>query len=332
MKAIDWENGTLSLLDQRKLPFEETWIQYANPEEVASAIRDMVVRGAPAIGVTAIYGLVLALQNDPSKKNFDAACNVLAASRPTAVNLFDAITHMQMALQGWDWNQDPRNHAESIAIAYHQDDLHKNYSIGKHGAKFLEGKRNVLTHCNTGTLATSGFGTALGIVRQLHNENRLERVFADETRPYLQGARLTYWECEQENIPCTLVTDGMGGYLMNNGQVDCVIVGADRIAANGDAANKIGTFMLAMAAKYHGLPFIVAAPTTTIDSNTPTGKQIPIEQRPPEEIQTANGHPIVPAQTNVFNPAFDVTPAELITAIITEEGVFQGPYDWSNKP
>ncbi|MCB1049155.1 MAG: S-methyl-5-thioribose-1-phosphate isomerase [Acidobacteria bacterium] len=326
MDAIVWKSHQLDLLDQRQLPFSTTYLTCTTADSVAQAIRDMVVRGAPAIGVSAMYGLVLAIQNDPSRSSFERACQVLAAARPTAVNLFDAIQHMTSALQDWDWSQNPSERAEAIARAYHQDDLHKNYALAKWGAGFLPGIRRVLTHCNTGSLATSGFGTALGIVRQLHREKRLDQVFADETRPYLQGARLTQWECQQEKIPCTLVTDGMGGYLMSEGMVDCVIVGADRIAANGDTANKVGTFMLAMAANYHGIPFIVAAPSTTLDRATPSGAGIPIEQRPSSEITSVFGHPIVPADSAVFNPAFDITPGELVTAIVTEDGVFQPPY------
>ncbi|CAM2067761.1 S-methyl-5-thioribose-1-phosphate isomerase [Sulfidibacter corallicola] len=329
VEAIIWKNTHLELLDQRVLPFESRYETLHTAVETANAIRSMVVRGAPAIGVTAAYGLVLALRQDPSPAAFAEACDVLAESRPTAVNLFDAIEYMKTGLGDLEALANPAEKAESLAIAYHQDDLQKNHAIGKHGASVLDGQRNVLTHCNTGSLATSGWGTALGIIRQLHRENRLNMIYADETRPFLQGARLTVWECRQDGLPVKLVTDGMGGYLMNEDMVDCVIVGADRIAANGDAANKIGTSMLAMAAKFHDIPFIVAAPTTTIDRRTPSGKDIPIEQRPTTEVSHVRGQAIVEEDTACMNPAFDVTPASLISAIITEEGVFRYPYDFS---
>ncbi len=323
--AIIWKGSHLELLDQRVLPFEESYVRCHTAQETAHAIRDMVVRGAPAIGVTAAYGIVLALKNDSSESSFLEACEVLGASRPTAVNLFDAIALMRTLLSPFDSGQAAAT-AEQVAIKYHRDDQNKNREIGRHGAGFLTGQRRVLTHCNTGSLATAGWGTALGIVRQLHAEGRLVEVVADETRPYLQGARLTVWECEKDQIPVKLVTDGMGGYLMTHKMVDCVIVGADRIAANGDAANKIGTFMLALAAKHHGLPFIVAAPTTTIDLNTPDGSKIPIEQRPSSEVTHVRGQTITGKTTEVYNPAFDVTPAALISAIVTENGVHTFPY------
>jgi methylthioribose-1-phosphate isomerase len=286
----------------------------------------MVVRGAPAIGVSAAYGLVLEMKKCPSEAAFAAACTSLAQARPTAVNLVQAVEWMRGALVHWDWRQSPKAFLEERAIAYHRADLAMNRAIGVAGAAFLPGRRRVLTHCNAGALATAGYGTALGIVRRLHEEGRLVRVFADETRPYLQGARLTQWECRQEGMPCTLVTDGMGGHLMSRGMVDCVIVGADRIAANGDVANKIGTFMLAMAAAYHSLPFVVAAPSTTLDPATPNGAAIPIEERPASEVLTLNGNPIAAGDTEVFNPAFDITPADLVTAIVTERGVHLPPF------
>ncbi|MCB1041426.1 MAG: S-methyl-5-thioribose-1-phosphate isomerase [Acidobacteria bacterium] len=324
--AILWRGTHLDLLDQRILPFEEQFIHCHTAQDTATAIRDMVVRGAPAIGVTAAYGMVLALKQNHGEASFRHACEVLAASRPTAVNLFDAIELMQREVTPLLGTDQAIDHAEQVALKYHRDDLEKNKAIGRHGASFLSGPRRVLTHCNTGSLATAGWGTALGIVRQLHAEHRLVEVVADETRPYLQGARLTVWECAKDGIPHRLVTDGMGGYLMTHKMVDCVIVGADRIAANGDAANKIGTFMLAMAAKHHGIPFVVAAPTTTIDRNTPDGSGIPIEQRPEKEVTHARNEQLTCDRTLVYNPAFDVTPASLISAIVTEDGVHQYPY------
>jgi len=326
-EIIAWKGDRLELLDQRRLPFTTETVVCRNARETAEAIAAMVVRGAPAIGVTAAFGLVLALREDPSLTAFSEACEILARSRPTAVNLFDAIEMMKVALG--DGEQLDIALAEKAAIAYFEDDRAKNRAMGRHGAGFLQGKRAVLTHCNTGSLATSGWGTALGVIRQLNEEGRLEMAFADETRPFLQGARLTVWECKEYGIPVTLVTDGMGGYLMSKGMVDCVVVGSDRIAANGDVANKIGTFMLAMAAKHHGIPFVVAAPTTTIARATPTGADIPIEQRDGREITHVRDQLITMEHTRVFNPAFDVTPSELVTAIVTEEGVFQHPYDFT---
>jgi len=324
--AIVWKGDLLELLDQRILPRVTRYLHFTNVDTVAKSITEMVVRGAPAIGVTAAYGLVLALKESKDPVKFDKSCETLARARPTAVNLFDAIEHMRrelLPLTQWD---DPAAQAETIAIRYHQDDLAKNREIGRHGASFLEGKRSVLTHCNAGALATSGWGTALGVVRQLHAENRLHMVFADETRPFLQGARLTIWECQQDGLPAKLITDGMGGYFMAQGQIDCVVVGADRIASNGDVANKIGTFMVAMAARYHGIPFVVAAPTTTLDYHAASGADIPIEQRNGDEIRNILGHKVVDADVDVANPAFDITPAELVTAIITEDGIYRPPY------
>ncbi|MDJ0836252.1 MAG: S-methyl-5-thioribose-1-phosphate isomerase [Acidobacteriota bacterium] len=328
---IAWKGDRLELIDQRYLPFETKYFICRDAEETAFAVKNMVVRGAPAIGVTAAYGLALAVRKNPSSSAFKKACDVLAASRPTAINLFDAIDHMKTHLGDPGSISDPFEKAEAIAKAYDLDDQGKNKAIGKHGASILPGNRKVLTHCNTGSLATSGWGTALGVIRQLNEEKRLDMVYADETRPFLQGARLTVWECRQDNLPVTLVTDGMGGHLMTHELVDCVIVGSDRIAANGDVANKIGTFMLAMAANYHNIPFIVAAPTTTIALGTPTGRDIPIEQRPGDEITHVRGQRITQEGTAVFNPAFDVTPAKLVSAIVTEEGVFRYPYDFSKQ-
>ncbi len=328
VEAIVWKGDHVALIDQRFLPFKTEYFPCRSVDDTVYAIREMVVRGAPAIGVTAAYGMVVALQNNPSPEAFAKDCETLAAARPTAINLLDAIRYMKAGLGDFSEADEPAKKAEKLAIAYHQDDLQKNDAIGKHGAGILPGRRQILTHCNTGSLATSGWGTALGIIRQLHREDRLEMTYADETRPFLQGARLTVWECQQDGIPVKLVTDGMGGYLMTHKMVDAVIVGSDRIVANGDVANKIGTCMLAMAAKFHGIPFIVAAPTTTIDRDTPTGAEIPIEQRPETEIKQVRGQFITAEDTAVFNPAFDVTPAELVSAIVTEEGVFRYPYDF----
>ena len=330
LAVIQWKGEHLDLIDQRILPFRRENFTCRTVEDTAFAIREMVVRGAPAIGCTAAFGLVLALKFRADASNFEAACQLLAEARPTAINLFDAISYMKKGLGDLAQLDNPVAVAEQLAITYYQDDQQMNKAMGKHGANLLEGKRRVLTHCNAGTLATSGWGTALGVVRQLHQEGRLEMVYADETRPFLQGARLTVWELREDGIPVTLVTDGMGGHMMSQDMVDCVIVGSDRIAANGDVANKIGTFMLAMAARYHNIPFIVAAPSTTIALNTPTGADIPIEQRGSEEITHVRGQWITQEGTAVFNPAFDVTPAELVTAIVTEKGVFTAPYNFNS--
>ncbi len=328
VNAIIWKGDRLELIDQRALPFEETFFVCRDVAETAFAIKDMVVRGAPAIGVTAAYGLALALRRDANAQSFSEACEILANARPTAANLFDAIAYMRRGLGNIDGLANPAAEAERLAKAYHQDDLAKNRAMGRHGARYLADARRVLTHCNTGSLATSGWGTALGVIRQMKLDSGLDMVYADETRPFLQGARLTVWECVQDEIPVRLVTDGMGGLLMSEGKVDAVIVGSDRIAANGDVANKIGTFMTALAAKHHGVPFVVAAPTTTIDRNAASGKEIPIERRPPKEVTHVRGQRIVQEGVEVENPAFDVTPAELVTAIVTEEGVFHYPYDF----
>jgi methylthioribose-1-phosphate isomerase len=324
LEPLKFEGRQLYLLDQRALPFEAHWIPCASVEEVASAIQSMVVRGAPAIGVTAAYGMVLALQESQGEASFQSAEALLRAARPTAVNLGEALDHMATQLQAsGSWTPEA---ALAVARTYHADDLKKNKAIGKHGASFLPGKRRVLTHCNTGSLATSGWGTALGIIRELAEQGRLVEVVANETRPFLQGARLTVYECLRDHLPVRLATDGMGGYLMSQGLVDCVIVGADRIAANGDTANKIGTFPLALAAHYHRIPFIVAAPSNTVDPETEHGGLIPIEQRPEREVTHVFETRLVQEGVSVYNPAFDVTPSHLISAIITEEGIHTAPY------
>lgn len=327
--VISWKGDRLELIDQRYLPFKMDIFICRTTEDTVYAIREMVVRGAPAIGCTAAFGLVLALRQQPQAEPFARACAAMAQARPTAINLHDAIRFMVDGLGDIAALSDPIAKAESLALAYFHDDQTKNKAIGHFGAGILEGRRRVLTHCNTGSLATSGWGTALGIIRQLHQEDRLEMVFADETRPFFQGARLTVWELRQDQIPVTLVTDGMGGFLMANGKVDCVIVGSDCITANGDVANKIGTFMLAMAAHYHKIPFIVAAPTTTIARHMRSGREIPIEVRRDEEITQVRGQWVTQEGTPVYNPAFDVTPAELVSAIVTEQGVFRAPYNFA---
>jgi methylthioribose-1-phosphate isomerase len=307
IEPLRWRGDRLELLDQRLLPEKSEYVACRSAEEVAAAIRDMVVRGAPAIGCAAAFGVVLGRQTEKSYA-------VLAASRPTAVNLFWALERMRRA-----------KHPEAEALAIFNEDLAANRAMGAHGAKLIPAGARVMTYCNAGALATSGHGTALGVIRTSFLMHKNISVIACETRPYLQGARLTAWECVQEGIPCTLVTDNMAGHLMATGKVDAVIVGADRIAANGDTANKIGTYMVAVLARRHGLPFYVAAPSSTFDLAIADGSAIPIEERAAAEVTGYRGLRWAPEGVQVRNPAFDVTPAELITAIICEKGVALKP-------
>jgi methylthioribose-1-phosphate isomerase len=304
VQALRWNGDALELLDQRLLPEQFVYITCRNAVQVADAIRDMVVRGAPAIGCAAAFGIAL----DPQESSYA----VLAASRPTAINLAWALERMRRA-------PDKRAEAEAIFA----EDLAVNRAIGAHGANLVPAGARILTYCNTGALATAGHGTALGVVRSAKAKG--VSVFACETRPYLQGARLTAWECGQEGIPCTLITDNMAGHLMSRKEIDLVIVGADRIAANGDTANKIGTYMLAVLARRHALPFYVAAPLSTFDWTIADGSAIPIEERPAGEVTGYRGQRWAPQGVAVRNPAFDVTPAELVTAIICEKGVVPSP-------
>lgn len=329
--AIRWrgnaQDGVLELLDQRKLPTQEVWLTIRTGQESADAIRDMIVRGAPAIGLTAAYGVVLAAQKlDGSlhKDRFEAICQTLLDARPTAVNLRWAIERMQNLLANTPAPTLQELYDEAEAIR--QEDIRANRAMGELGAALLGDDTRILTHCNTGSLATSGHGTALGVIRSAHEQGKLRHAYASETRPYLQGARLTMWELLKEQIPATLITDNMAGYLMQQGEIDAVIVGADRIAANGDTANKIGTYALAVLCKHHGIPFYVAAPRTTIDLSTAHGRDIEIEMRSSDEVTTLQGVSIAPPNARALHPAFDVTPGELITAIITEAGVVQGEY------
>jgi len=302
VEPIRWRGDRLELLDQRLLPETLSYVTCRSAEEVAQAIRDMVVRGAPAIGCAAAFGVVL------SKGGFE----VLAKSRPTAVNLFWALERMGRAKD-----------LEAEAKAIYEEDIAANRALGEFGAELIPNRARIMTHCNTGALATAGHGTALGIVRS--SKGKKVTVIACETRPYLQGARLTAWECMQEGIPCTLITDSMAGHLMSRGEVDVVVVGADRIAANGDVANKIGTYALAVLAQRHGVPFYVAAPLSTFDPAITDGSQIPIEERPGDEVTGYRKTRWAPKGVQVRNPAFDVTPAELVTGIICEKGVVLRP-------
>ena len=304
VQALRWTGDALEVLDQRLLPEKIVYLKCRTAGEVATAIRDMAVRGAPAIGCAAAFGIVL----EPKESSYD----ILAKSRPTAVNLFWALERMRRAV-------DKKAEAEAIFA----EDLAVNRAIGAHGATLIPQGARILTYCNTGSLATAGHGTALGVIRSARDKGI--SVIACETRPYLQGARLTAWECMQEGIPCTLITDNMAGHLMSRKELDLVIVGADRIAANGDTANKIGTYTLAVLARRHALPFYVAAPLSTFDYSIADGSLIPIEERPAEEVTGYRGQRWAPEGVAVRNPAFDVTPAELITAIICEKGVVQAP-------
>jgi methylthioribose-1-phosphate isomerase len=305
VEPIRWRGDSLELLDQRSLPEQVSYVKCRSAGEVAQAIRDMVVRGAPAIGCAAAFGVVLAKGSPESHE-------ILKKSRPTAVNLFWALERMKKAKD-----------LEAEAKAIFAEDLAGNRAMGEHGATLIPQRARILTYCNTGALATAGHGTALGIVRS--SRHKSVSVIACETRPYLQGARLTAWECVQEGIPCTLIADNMAGHLMSRGEVDVVIVGADRIAANGDVANKIGTYALAVLAKRHGIPFYVAAPLSTFDFNLATGAEIPIEERPADEVTGYRGTRWAPQGIAVRNPAFDVTPAELVSAVVCEKGVVKAP-------
>lgn len=331
VQPIRWQENTLQLLDQRCLPAETLWLSFSDSDSVAQAIREMVVRGAPAIGVTAAYGVVLAARQawQAAGNNWQQAMSdrlqTLVDSRPTAVNLQWAIDKMTRVYQSLAAGENPESALLSVAKQIHQDDIAANHAMGKLGASLIDNNSRVLTHCNAGALATGGFGTALGVIRQGFAEGRIQHVFVDETRPWLQGARLTAWELMQDNIPCTLQSDVAAAALMAQGKVDWVIVGADRIAANGDVANKIGTYALAVLAQYHGVKFMVAAPQSTIDWQCQSGEQIPIEQRPANEVTHIGSKQIAPDGIAVSNPAFDVTPAKLITAIVTEAGVVLSP-------
>ncbi|HVS32281.1 MAG TPA: S-methyl-5-thioribose-1-phosphate isomerase [Thermoanaerobaculia bacterium] len=314
VSPLRWTGRSLHLLDQRLLPGTEQWIEYHDAESVAAAIRDMVIRGAPAIGVAAAFALALAAQRGDDIR---AAAEMLRAARPTAVNLGWAVDRMLRV--------PPHSFAEE-AERIQREDVEGNMRIGRHGAELLRDGATVLTHCNAGALATSGYGTALGVIRAAVEGGKKIAVFAGETRPYLQGARLTAWELQQDGIDVTLITDSMSGHFFQQGQFDAVVVGADRIAANGDTANKIGTYTLAVLANAHGVPFYIAAPTSTIDVACGDGSGIPIEERSSAEVTGGFGRQIAPDGIAVRHPAFDVTPARLITAIITERGVLHPPF------
>ncbi len=330
--TVEWKEGVVRILDQSRLPEHVEFLDCRDYQTVAQAIRELKVRGAPAIGVTAAMGVALGAQTlqATSFEEFAMAiheiCDHLAGTRPTAVNLFWALTRMKNRLE--EWRNTPVQDIKRLLIEEAQhildEDIAMNRAMGKHGATLIETGQTVLTHCNAGALATGGYGTALGVIRAAWEQGKKVHVIADETRPILQGARLTAWELMQDQIPVTLITDNMAGALMRQGKIQLCIVGADRIAANGDVANKIGTYSVAVLAKAHGIPFYVAAPYSTIDLSTASGEEIPIEQRKPDEVTSIHGsHPIAPKGVDILNPAFDITPAEYITAIITERGVFK---------
>lgn len=330
--TVEWKEGAVRILDQSRLPGSVEYLECRDYQTVARAIRELRVRGAPAIGVTAAMGVGLGAQAlavkdyDAFARAVEGICEELAATRPTAVNLFWALDRMKrtlVSLRGQPIADIKRRLVEESQRIL-DEDIAMNKAIGRHGAALLQDGQTVLTHCNAGALATAGYGTALGVIRAAWEQGKKIRVLADETRPVLQGARLTAWELMEDGIPVTLITDNMAGALMQQGQVHLCLVGADRIAANGDVANKIGTYSIAVLARAHRIPFYVAAPHSTVDLATPSGAQIPIEERKPEEVTTlGGGRPIAPTGVAVLNPAFDVTPHHLVTAIITERGVFR---------
>jgi methylthioribose-1-phosphate isomerase len=333
-ETVTWRDGKVVLIDQLRLPAEEIYREYDTVEGVAEAIRTMVVRGAPAIGVTAALGVSLAAQQSRGATtaailaDVESACDTLARTRPTAVNLFWGIARMRKVARESAALPPARFRERLLAegLAVRDEDLAACHAIGRLGGELVPDGARVLTHCNAGGLATAGYGTALGVLRGAAALGRRLTVFADETRPFLQGSRLTAWELHKAGIPVTVITDNMAGHLMSRGEIDLCVVGADRIAANGDVANKVGTYTVAVLAREHEIPFYVAAPLSTIDLATPTGKDIPIEERSPEEVTSLAGRRIAPAGVPARHPAFDVTPARLVTAIVTERGVARPPY------
>lgn len=339
IKTIEWTEDGVVMIDQRRLPAEEVYTLFTTHEAVARAIEEMVIRGAPAIGVAAAMGVALGVKNSTAtsvaqlQADFDSVCERIARTRPTAVNLFWGIERMR-----WAFTRAARDGASAEQLKrllieearrIHQEDIAANRRLGRYGSELVPDDATVLTHCNAGALATAGFGTALGVVRAAVEAGKKVRVLADETRPFLQGARLTAWELNKDGIPVTLITDGMSGHFMRAGKIDCVIVGADRIAANGDVANKIGTYMVAVAAHENNIPFYVAAPLSTVDLKLSSGDQIPIEERSADEVTHFHGEAVAPAGVAVANPAFDVTPHRYVSAIITDSGVAREPYDLS---
>src|SRR6478752_5594873 len=334
IQTLEWTDAGVRFIDQTKLPTEETYVTCKNYEQVADVIRNMVVRGAPAIGVAAAMGIAIGVKNSKAetvgdlKKDFDQVCDVIGKTRPTAVNLFWAIRRMREKFDLLRVRPLPQIKQALVEEAQrmHAEDIAANQAMGRHGATLMPSSGGVLTHCNAGALATAGYGTALGVIRAAVEQGKKIHVYADETRPFLQGSRLTAWELMKDGIPTTVISDNMAGAMMNQGKIKAVIVGADRIAANGDVANKIGTYSVAVLAKEHGIPFYVAAPWSTVDMNMPSGEGIPIEQRSPREVTHHAGKQVAPDGVLVENPAFDVTPSKYIAAIITERGIARAPF------
>src|SRR5436853_5578044 len=334
IQTLEWTDKGVRFIDQTKLPTEEVYVTCTTHEQVADVIRNMVVRGAPAIGVSAAMGIALGVKNSHAesagdlKRDFDAICDVIGKTRPTAVNLFWAIRRMQEKFERIRIRPIPQIKQTLIEEAQrmHAEDIAANQAMGRHGATLMPSAGGVLTHCNAGALATAGYGTALGVIRAAVEQGKKIHVYADENRPFLQGSRLTAWELMKDGIPTTVISDNMAGAMMKQGKIGAIVVGADRIAANGDVANKIGTYTVAVLAKEHGIPFYVAAPSSTIDMETPDGSRIPIEQRNPREVTHIGGRQMVPEGVKVENPAFDVTPAQYVSAIITERGIARAPH------
>src|SRR4030088_2847834 len=334
IQTLEWTDQGVRFIDQTKLPMEETYVTCKTHEQVAEVIRTMVVRGAPAIGVAAAMGIALAVKNSKAetvgdlKRDFNQACDVIGKTRPTAVNLFWAIRRMQEKLERIRIRPLAQIKQTLIEEAQrmHAEDIAANRAMGRHGATLMPSAGGVLTHCNAGALAACGYGTALGVIRAAVEQGKKIHVFADETRPFLQGSRLTAWELMKDGIPTTVISDNMAGAMMSQGKIGAIVVGADRIAANGDVANKVGTYTVAVLAKENGIPFFVAAPISTLDLTLASGDEIPIEQRAASEVTHVFGVQVAPDETRVENPAFDVTPHRYATAIIPERGVARAPY------
>jgi methylthioribose-1-phosphate isomerase len=337
IQTLEWTDQGVRFIDQTKLPTEEVYVTCTTHQQVADVIRNMVVRGAPAIGVAAAMGIALGVQNSKAetgtdlKNDFDQICEIIRQTRPTAVNLFWAIRRMQEKFETLRVRQVAQIKQALIdeAQRMHAEDIAANQAMGRHGATLMPASGGVLTHCNAGALATAGYGTALGVIRAAIEQGKKIHVYADETRPFLQGSRLTAWELMKDGIPTTVISDNMAGAMMKQGKIGAIVVGADRIAANGDVANKIGTYTVAVLAKEHGIPFYVAAPISTVDLDTPDGSKIPIEQRNAREVTHIAGKQMVPDGVEIENPAFDVTPSKYVAAIITERGIARAPYQQS---
>ena len=336
LPTIEWQDDTIVMVDQRKLPAQELYVRCRTSQEVAKAIRTMVIRGAPAIGVAAAMGIALGMRRSTAKGTrqfaveFQKTCDMMAATRPTAVNLFWAIDRMKRAFSegalAGESTEELATRLNREARAIHDEDVANCRTMGQFGASLVPDGARVLTHCNAGALATAGYGSALGVIRAAVEQGKRIAVFADETRPFLQGARLTAWDLARDGISTTVITESMAGPLMRAGEIDLVVVGADRIAANGDTANKIGTYTVAVLAREHKIPFYVAAPLSTIDLATPDGEHIPIEERDQREVSHLGASRLTPVGAKIRNPAFDVTPNRYITGIITERGVFTAPF------